>query len=168
MPRILILNGPNLNLLGEREPEIYGNTTLTTIEESCRDLAATLNIDLLFHQSNHEGTLVDLIQNERHSSDALIINPAGLSFHSVALLDALRIFPGPIIELHLTNIHARDVQHRTSIQSPAATAVICGLGPYGYMTALLAAARLIGAVPDTLPKPLRSGACGNYPPDRIF
>jgi 3-dehydroquinate dehydratase-2 len=155
MPRIALLNGPNLNLLGEREPEIYGATTLDSIRHSCEALAATLNVDLLFEQSNHEGVLVDLIHQERNRSQALVINPAGLSFHSVPLLDTLRLFPGPVIELHLSNIHARDAQHRHSIQSAAADAVICGLGAYGYCVALLAAARFVTALPDSLPDPLR-------------
>lgn len=155
--RITILNGPNLNLLGEREPEIYGATTLAAIEESCRDLAGSLGVELNFCQSNHEGALVDIIQHERKSSAALIINPAGLSFYSVAILDALRVFRGPILELHITNIHARDVHHRNSILSAAATGVICGLGAYGYVVALLTAVRMTGTLPDTLPAPLSLG-----------
>lgn len=157
MTRILILNGPNLNLLGEREPEIYGSTTLDTIQECCLDLAGVLGIELEFRQSNHEGDLIDIIQAERKTSDALVINPAGLSFHSTPLLDALWLFPGPIIELHLSNIHARDEQHRHSIISGAATAVVCGLGPYGYVMALLSAARLVMDLPDSLPAALQIG-----------
>jgi len=157
MPRITILNGPNLNLLGEREPEIYGTVTLGAIEESCRALAADLGVELVFSQTNSEGTAVDLVQAERGRSDVFVVNPAGLSFHSVALRDALAAFDGPMIELHLSNIHARDAQHRHSIQSGGATAVICGLGAYGYIVALLAAARLTGALPDGLPEPVRVG-----------
>ncbi len=157
MPRITILNGPNLNLLGEREPEIYGSTTLAAVEKSCAELALALGVDLNFRQSNHEGELVDIIQQERKLSDALVINPAGLSFHSVPILDALRPFPGPIIELHISNIHARDAQHRHSIQSAAATGVICGLGTYGYVVALLSAAKMAAALPETLPEALRVG-----------
>jgi 3-dehydroquinate dehydratase II len=155
--RISILNGPNLNLLGEREPEIYGSTSLNAIEESSAGLAKDLGLDLFFWQTNHEGELVDVIQKERKTSDALIINPAGLSFHSVPVLDSLHIFSGPIIELHISNIHARDAQHRHSIQSAAATAVICGLGSYGYVVALLAVARMITKMPDALPSALRIG-----------
>lgn len=157
MDQITILNGPNLNLLGEREPEIYGSTTLNSVEQSCRELAQLLGIKLKFCQSNHEGELVDIIQQERNSSSALVINPAGLSFYSVALLDALRIFPGPIVELHVSNIHARDEHHRNSILSAAATGVICGLGAYGYVVALLSAAKMSGTIPDFLPAPLKVG-----------
>ncbi len=155
--RIWILNGPNLNLLGEREPEIYGTTTLAAIEAGCRSLAGTLGIGLDFRQSNHEGVLVDWIQEARDDADALVINPAGCSFHSVPVLDALRMFPRPIIELHISNIHARDAQHRNSILSPAATAVICGAGVYGYILATLAAARMSGAMPDGVPELLHTG-----------
>ena len=157
MTRITLLNGPNLNLLGEREPHIYGATTLAAIEASCGDLATSLGIELHMAQSNREGDLVELIHRERGISSALIINPAGLSFHSVALFDAIKAFDGPVIELHISNIHARDAQHRHSILSAAATAVICGLGAYGYSVAVLAAARLAGALPDHLPEPLRIG-----------
>lgn len=157
MSRITVLNGPNLNLLGEREPEIYGSTSLKAVEKSCAELARILGVELFFRQSNHEGELVDLIQQERHDSAALVINPAGLSFHSVPLLDALHIFPGPIIELHISNIHARDAQHRNSIQSAAVTGVICGFGTYGYVVALLSAAKMIGKLPENLPEPLRVG-----------
>ena len=157
MRLLSILNGPNLNLLGEREPEIYGTTTLKAIEESCRDLATALNIEIDFQQTNHEGVLVDAIQEARLSSDALIINPAGLSFHSVPVLDALRIFSKPIIELHISNIHARDAIHRDSIMSDSVDAVICGLGPYGYIVALQSAARMMGPLAEALPEPLRIG-----------
>jgi 3-dehydroquinate dehydratase-2 len=157
MTRILILNGPNLNLLGEREPEIYGATTFAAIEASCRDYATILGVELDFRQSNHEGVLVDWIQQERANADAIVINPAGLSFHSVPILDALKIFPGPVIELHISNIHARDAAHRHSLLSSAVKAVICGLGPYGYIVALQAAARMAGEIPADLPEPIRTG-----------
>ena len=152
--RLTILNGPNLNLLGVREPHIYGSTTLDAIEESCEQFAAHLDISLTFKQSNHEGVLVDAIQSARSDADALIINPAGYSFTSVAIFDALKVFEGPIIEVHISNIHARDELHRHSILSSAVTGVICGLGPYGYIVAIQAAAQLLGRVPDSLP-PLR-------------
>ena len=155
--RIWILNGPNLNMLGEREPEIYGATTLAAIEQSCRALAETLGIELEFNQTSHEGVLVDWIQEARRDADALVINPAGCSFHSIPVLDALRMFAGPIVELHISNIHARDEHHRHSIMSGAVTAVICGAGVYGYILAVQAAARMLGELPDTLPKPLRTG-----------
>lgn len=141
--RVNILNGPNLNLLGTREPHIYGRVTLAEVEASCRERAAALGVALQFHQSNHEGVLVDLIQAARTDADAIIINPAGYSFRSVALVDAMKIFEGPIIELHVSNIHARDELHRHSITSGAATAVICGLGTLGYVVALDAAVELV-------------------------
>lgn len=141
--RLTIINGPNLNLLGTREPQIYGLTRLAEIEATCRATAAALSLSLAFHQSNHEGALVDLVQAAITEADAIVINPAACSFTSVALIDALKVFPGPIIELHISNIHARDELHRHSITSSAATAVICGLGPYGYVAAIQAAAELL-------------------------
>jgi len=154
--RLLILNGPNLNLLGVREPHIYGTTTLADIEASCRNCADLIGATLNFQQSNHEGTLVDLIQSARKNADAIIINPAGYSFTSVAIFDALKAFDGPIIEVHISNIHARDELHRHSILSRAAKAVVCGLGPYGYIVAILAAAKILGHLPEALPSPLRT------------
>src|SRR5262245_16408583 len=112
--RLMILNGPNLNLLGVREPNIYGSTTLTAIEKRCKQFAKFAYAQRSFHQSNNEGVLVDLIQAARHEADAIIINPAALSFTSIALFDALKIFDGPIIECHISNIHARDELHRHS------------------------------------------------------
>ena len=155
--RLLVLNGPNLNLLGEREPEIYGSTTLAAVEESCRAFAEELGFELEFSQSSHEGVLVDRIQEARLNTDALIINPAGLSFRSIPVLDALKIYPGPVIELHISNIHARDELHRHSILSSVATGVICGLGTYGYIVALQSALQMTGALPDSLPEPIRVG-----------
>jgi 3-dehydroquinate dehydratase-2 len=155
--RLVILNGPNLNLLGVREPHIYGTTTLAAVEASCRDLAKLLDATLAFHQSNHEGALVDLIQAARIEADALILNPAGYSFTSIAMFDALKTFEGPFIEVHISNIHARDELHRHSILSRAARAVICGLGPYGYIVAMQAALQMLGRLPRTLPAPLCEG-----------
>jgi 3-dehydroquinate dehydratase II len=155
--RLMVLNGPNLNLLGVREPHIYGTTTLAAIEASCRDLAAQIGATLAFHQSNHEGVLVDLIHTARDSADAIIINPAGYSFSSVSIIDALKAFEGPVIELHISNIHARDELHRHSKVSGVVRSVICGLGPYGYIAAMLAAAQMLNALPDSLPAPLRFG-----------
>ena len=155
--RIMILNGPNLNMLGIREPHIYGSTTLDAIKVSCEEFAAFAGAELAFHQSNHEGVLVDLIQSARTSADALIINPAAYSFTSIAMFDAMKIFEGPIYEVHISNIHARDELHRHSKISTVAKAVVCGLGPYGYIVALQAAAHLLKALPDSLPAPLRLG-----------
>ncbi|MCL4798492.1 MAG: 3-dehydroquinate dehydratase [Burkholderiales bacterium] len=155
--RICVLNGPNLNLLGVREPHIYGTTTLAAIEKSCRELAAALGVRLAFRQTNHEGTLVEWVHAARDEADAIVINPAGCTFHSVSLVDALRAFEGPVIELHISNIHARDELHRHSIVSPAAKAVICGLGAYGYVVALQCAVRLLDALPASLPAAMRKG-----------
>ena len=136
LKRLMILNGPNLNLLGVREPHIYGTTTLAQIKQSCEQNAARLGLELSFYQSNHEGELVDLIQSARQSADAIIINPAGYSFSSIAILDAIKAFEGPVLEVHISNIHARDEYHRHSKISSVATGVICGLGPYGYIAAM--------------------------------
>jgi 3-dehydroquinate dehydratase-2 len=155
--RLSIVNGPNLNLLGVREPHIYGATTLAAIEQSCRQFAQFLGVELDFSQSNHEGVLVDTIQAARGNAQALIINPAGYSFTSVALFDALKIFDGPIFEVHISNIHARDELHRHSKLSAAATAVICGLGPYGYIVAMQAAVRAVDRLPASLPEPITRG-----------
>ena len=155
--RIMIINGPNLNLLGVREPHIYGSTTLDAIKESCAAFAAFAGAQLAFHQSNHEGVLVDLIQSARNEADALIINPAAYSFTSIAMFDALKIFEGPILEVHISNIHARDELHRHSKLSAAVKAVIAGLGPYGYIVAMQAALHAAGKLPATLPAPIRVG-----------
>lgn len=142
MKRVMILNGPNLNLLGVREPHIYGTTTLAQIKESCEREAAKLGLTVSFHQSNHEGQLVDLIQSARQDADAIIINPAACSFTSIAIVDAIKAFEGPVMEVHISNIHARDEYHRHSKISHAATGVICGLGPYGYIAAMKALAEM--------------------------
>jgi 3-dehydroquinate dehydratase II len=155
--RLLILNGPNLNLLGVREPHIYGSTTLAAIESSCKEFAALAGATLSFHQSNHEGALVDLIQAARKEADTIIVNPAAYSFTSIAMLDAFKTFDGPIIEVHISNIHARDEHHRHSKLSSAVKAVICGLGPYGYIVAMQAALCMLGKLPDSLPIPIRLG-----------
>ena len=142
MKRLMILNGPNLNLLGVREPHIYGTTTLAQVQESCEAHAKGLGLTLAFHQSNHEGEIVDWIQSARQSADAIIINPAGYSFTSIAILDAIKAFEGPVVEVHISNIHARDEHHRHSKLSHAVTAVICGLGPFGYLAAMSAVAQM--------------------------
>jgi 3-dehydroquinate dehydratase-2 len=157
MAKLTILNGPNLNLLGVREPHIYGSTTLAAIEASCRQFADFLGVTLDFHQTNGEGAMVNLIQAARTTANALIINPAAYSFTSVAIFDALKTFEGPIIEVHISNIHARDELHRHSKLSSAVTSVICGLGPYGYIVAMQAAAKLVGKLPESLPAAVREG-----------
>ena len=155
--RIMIVNGPNLNLLGVREPHIYGTTTLDAVKVSCEEFAKFAGAQLAFHQSNHEGVLVDLIQSARTDADALIINPAAYSFTSIAMFDAMKIFEGPIYEVHISNIHARDELHRHSKLSAAVKAVIAGLGPYGYIVAMQAALQGAGKLPAGLPPAMRVG-----------
>ena len=155
--RLMVLNGPNLNLLGTREPHIYGTTTLAAVQTSCEEFARFAGARLAFHQSNHEGVLVDLIQSARQEADAVIINPAGYSFTSIAIFDALKIFEGPIIEVHISNIHARDELHRHSKLSSAVRAVICGAGPYGYIIGMQTALQMLGKLPASLPPPLQTG-----------
>jgi 3-dehydroquinate dehydratase II len=147
MTRLLILNGPNLNMLGIREPHIYGTTTLADIEARCQREASRLGVALTCVQSNFEGELVEHIQKARQTADAIIFNPAGYSFTSIALFDAMKIFEGPIIEVHISNIHARDELHRHSKLSAAARGVICGLGPFGYIVGMHAALDQLGKLP---------------------
>jgi 3-dehydroquinate dehydratase-2 len=155
--RIMIINGPNLNMLGIREPHIYGSTTLEAIKAACEEFAAFAGAQLAFHQSNHEGVIVDLIQAARMEADAIIINPAALSFTSISIFDALKIFEGPIFEVHISNIHARDELHRHSKLSAAVKAVIAGLGPYGYILAMQAALQGVGKLPAAWPPAVRVG-----------
>jgi 3-dehydroquinate dehydratase-2 len=150
--RVMVLNGPNLNLLGVREPHIYGTTTLAAIEASCREAAARMGATPAFHQSNHEGQLIDWVQKAREEADAIVINPAALSFTSIGLLDALKAFAGPVVEVHISNIHARDELHRHSIISGVARCVICGAGPFGYILALEAATHLVSNPPGLTPR----------------
>jgi 3-dehydroquinate dehydratase-2 len=140
-----ILNGPNLNLLGQREPAIYGHQTLADIEADCRAYAGGHGLEIAFRQSNHEGELVDWIQAARGRAAALVINPAGYTTTSIAILDALKMFEGPIIEVHLSNIHQREAFRHHSYVSLAATGVICGLGARGYLLALDAIAARLAA-----------------------
>lgn len=135
---IHILNGPNLNLLGVREPALYGSTTLSQIEQLCRRVAAELGLGCEFRQSNHEGVLVDWVHEAREHAAAVVINPAGLSFRSIPLLDALKALDKPIAEVHITNIHRRDELYQKSLVSLAATGVICGFGAFGYELAIRA------------------------------
>ena len=155
--RLLALHGPNLNTLGSREPHIYGSMTLDEINQRLVARGDELGCEVICFQSNHEGALVELIQSARDGADAIIINPAAYSFTSVAMVDALKTFEGPIIELHISNIHARDELHRHSKISAGAKAVICGLGPYGYILAMQAAAQMLGALPPAMPPALRLG-----------
>ncbi|MFL5268310.1 MAG: type II 3-dehydroquinate dehydratase [Stellaceae bacterium] len=143
MHTIFILNGPNLNLLGVREPSVYGHDTLADIEERCLARASALDLQIDFRQSNHEGQLVDWIQEARESADGIILNAGALTHTSVALLDALTAAGLPVIEVHLSNIFRRESFRHRSYVSLAADGVICGLGPQGYELALDAVASLI-------------------------
>lgn len=145
--RILVLNGPNLNLLGVREPGTYGTATLSDIEALCRAEAGRQGLDLDFRQSNHEGELVTWIQEARGTVDGLVINPAAYSHTSVAIHDALRLLDCPIVEVHLSNIHAREAFRHHSFVSAVATGVICGLGVLGYRVAIVALAEKVGPPP---------------------
>ncbi len=146
MPKtIYVLNGPSLNLLGERQPEIYGRATLADVEKLCRAAAKQHGLSVEFRQSNHEGEIVDWIQEARAKKAAgLLINPAGYTTTSVAILDALLTMTGPVIEVHISNIHAREEFRRHSYVSKAARAVVCGFGIEGYALAITGLAGLIG------------------------
>ncbi len=149
-PTILLLNGPNLNLLGSRQPEIYGRQTLADIEQACRRHAQELGLAVDFRQSNHEGELVDWIQQARGRQAGIIINPGAYSHTSIALLDALLAVEMPVIEVHLSNIHQREEYRRHSYVSQAAKGVICGFASHGYILALDAIKCLL-APPSTPP-----------------
>ena len=138
MQKIIILNGPNLNLLGEREKDKYGNITLKDIEINCKEFAEKNNIKLTFFQSNIEGELVEEIQKSRKEYNGLIINAGGYTHTSVAIHDALKILTIPIIELHITNIYNREEFRHKSLISEVVTGIICGLGTNGYLVALKA------------------------------
>jgi 3-dehydroquinate dehydratase-2 len=139
---IYVLNGPNLNRLGRRQPEIYGHTTLAEVEALCR--ATLSDREVVFRQSNREYELIDWIHEAIDEGDGIIINPAGLTFTSVALMDALKMFEGPIIEFHISNVHKREAIYHKSLVSPVVTAVMAGLGARGYATALIAMNEMLG------------------------
>ncbi|HSU21852.1 3-dehydroquinate dehydratase [Comamonadaceae bacterium OTU4NAUVB1] len=136
--RILVLHGPNLNLFGRREPHIYGHTTLAQIDERLAGLAGELGVELLTLQSNHEGALVDFLHQHIDSAQGALVNPAGLTQHGVPLHDAIKAMPFPTIEVHMSNIAAREAWRAHSIISPAVKATIQGLGPVSYLAALRA------------------------------
>jgi 3-dehydroquinate dehydratase II len=143
---IYVLNGPNLNLLGEREPEKYGRATLADVEKLCRATAERHGLAVEFRQSNHEGEIIDWIQEARaKQAKGLLINPAGFTTTSISILDALFTMKAPVIEVHITNIHAREEFRRHSYVSLAARAVVCGFGIEGYALAITGLATLIGA-----------------------
>lgn len=145
LPTVFILNGPNLNLLGVRDPSVYGRDTLADIEERCLARAAALDLQVEFRQTNHEGQLVDWIQEARELAEGIILNAGALTHTSVAVLDALSAAALPIIEVHLSNIFRRESFRHHSYVSLAASGVICGLGAQGYELALDAVASLIEA-----------------------
>ena len=145
---IYILNGPNLNLLGVREPEIYGRERLSDIETRCRNKAKALGLEVVFRQSNHEGELVDWIQEARDEAAGIVINAAGYTHTSVAVLDALTASDLPIIEVHLSNIHRREAFRQQSYVSQIADGVIAGLGGTGYELALEALAKKLGTIKE--------------------
>jgi len=140
---ILVLNGPNLNLLGQRQPEIYGRETLADVEAALARLAAELGVAVACHQSNHEGQLVDWIQEARKDAAGIIINPGAYSHTSVAILDALNAFEGPVLEVHISNIHKREAFRHHSFVSSRADGVIAGFGIEGYLLALRRMAGLL-------------------------
>ncbi|MGI4794009.1 MAG: type II 3-dehydroquinate dehydratase [Janthinobacterium lividum] len=136
MRLVYVLNGPNLNLLGKRQPEIYGRETLADVERDCRTLADELGLVLRFHQSNREYELIDWIHEARDGAAGIVINPAAFTHTSVALLDALSAFDGPVIEVHISNVHKREAFRHHSFVSMRADGVIAGLGTQGYTLAL--------------------------------
>ena len=147
MPKpIFILNGPNLNLLGLRQPEVYGKATLEDVAEGCASLAEELGLTIRFHQSNHEGQIIDWIHQARADGAGIIINPAAYTHTSIALFDALSVFDGPVLEVHISNIHRRETFRHHSFVSPRADGVIAGFGTEGYLLALRRMATLLGAV----------------------
>jgi len=142
---IFVLNGPNLNLLGVREPELYGRETLEDIRIRCEKRAGEYGFEIDFRQSNYEGKLVEIIHEARGRASGIVINPAGLSFNSIPLLDALKTFDGPKIEVHITNIHKRESIYHRSLVSTTATGVIAGLGSLGYLLAIDALAAAVSS-----------------------
>jgi len=150
MKPVYVLNGPNLNLLGQRQPEIYGRETLADVHVRLNERGRALGLEIEFRQTNHEGQLVDWIQEARAKASAIVINAGAYTHTSVALLDALLASDLPVIEVHLSNIYKREPFRHKSFISPAALGVICGLGPKGYEVALDALAERLQSKPATL------------------
>ncbi len=142
---VFVLNGPNLNLLGKRQPHIYGHETLADVERDCRALAQELGLELRFHQSNREYEIIDWIHEARGAAGGIAINPAAFTHTSVAILDALNAFDAPVIEVHISNVHKREEFRHHSFVSTRADGVIAGFGTQGYLLALRRLARLIGS-----------------------
>ncbi len=145
-PIVVVLNGPNLNLLGKREPEIYGSETLAEVEAECDRIGGELGLEIEFHQSNREYEIIDWIHAARQRAAGIVINPAAFTHTSVAILDALNTFAGPIIEVHISNVHKREAFRHYSYVSGVASGVIVGCGTQGYAFALQRIAKLIGAL----------------------
>lgn len=143
MTRILLLNGPNLNLLGLRQPEIYGRETLADVAAACTELGAELGLEVVAEQSNHEGALIDHIHAARGTAAGIVINPGAYSHTSIAILDALNAFEGPVLEVHISNIHKREPFRHHSYVSSRAEGVIAGFGTEGYLLALRRMATLV-------------------------
>jgi 3-dehydroquinate dehydratase-2 len=143
--RVLVLNGPNLGSLGRREMALYGTASLADVERTLAERAAELGVELRCEQTNHEGGMIDLLEEEAGRAHGVVMNPGALSHTSVALLDAVRTFPGPVIEVHISNIHAREPFRARTLSGAGARGVITGLGVPGYVLALEALVRLIGS-----------------------
>jgi 3-dehydroquinate dehydratase-2 len=140
---VYVLNGPNLNLLGKRQPDIYGHETLADVEASCRALGAELGLEIRFHQSNREYEIIDWVHEARDAAGGIVINPAAFTHTSVAILDALNAFEGPVIEVHISNVHKRESFRNHSYVSLRADAVLAGAGTQGYLLGLRRVARLL-------------------------
>jgi 3-dehydroquinate dehydratase II len=145
MSKILVLNGPNLNLLGTRQPDVYGATTLAMVESACINHGLKINMEISCLQSNHEGVLIDAIHEAKGTQDGLILNAGGLTHTSIALMDAIASVDLPLIEVHLSNIHAREEFRQKSFIAPVALGQICGFGAQGYLLALDALASHLAA-----------------------